>query len=416
MSSFSKRLGGVVAGVAVIAGSFFVGNYYGTSHAQVFPDSTASVVNKDMGKPGNVDFAPFWEAWNILSEKYVATHKGATGAITDQDKVWGAIKGLTESLGDPYTTFFPPQEAKEFQSQIAGNFEGVGMEVGMKDGIVTVIAPLKNSPSEKAGLKAGDHILQINATSTANISIDEAVRLMRGPKGSTVKLLILSPNDTRPREISIVREVINIPTIDTKARKDGIFVISLYSFSENSATLFRNALQEFVKSGDSKLVLDLRGNPGGYLDAAVDMASWFLPADKVIVKEDSGGHGDDFVYNSKGYNAFANKKIQMMILVDGGSASASEILAGALQEHGIAKLVGTKTFGKGSVQQLVNLTPETSLKITVARWLTPNGKSISEQGLAPDVEVKITEDDITKQNDAQFKKAIELLGGNATLK
>ncbi len=415
MSSNAQRITAGIVGAIIVAGAFLGGVYYGNTNRYAVNDTTSALLNKELGKSPTVDFAPFWRAWNILNEKYVETHGTSTEPVTDQDKVYGAIKGLTEAFGDPYTTFFPPQEAKDFAAEIAGNFEGVGMEVGMRDGVITVIAPLKDTPAYKAGIKAGDKILKIDDTITSSITVDEAVRKMRGVKGTAVNLTIISEGDESPREISIIRDKIDIPTIDTEARKDGIFVIRLYSFSSNSATLFRNALEQFVRSGQGKLIIDLRGNPGGYLQAAIDMASWFLPADKIVVKEDTSGHGENVEYKSKGYNVF-NENLKVIILVDGGSASASEILAGALQEHGIAQLVGTKTYGKGSVQELVNLTSDTSLKITVARWLTPNGKSISGQGIQPDVEVKITPEDVEKLNDAQMKKAVELLGGDVNVK
>ena len=208
-------------------------------------------------------------------------------------------------------------------------------------------------------------------------------------------------------DFSITRTVIDIPTVKTEIKGD-VFVISLYNFYAESGSQFNNALREFVNSNKTKLVLDLRGNPGGYLDAAVDMASWFLPSGKVIVREDSGKGKDEVVYRSKGYNAF-NANLKMMILIDGGSASASEILAGALQEQGVAKLVGTKSYGKGSVQELLPVTKDTSLKVTVAKWLTPSGKSISEGGLTPDYEVKITADEAKAGTDTQMNKALELL-------
>ena len=222
--------------------------------------------------------------------------------------------------------------------------------------------------------------------------------------------------------------MIDIPTLDTELkpgksssaggppdaglglRKDGVFIIRLYNFSANSANLFRAALRAFVESGSNKLLLDLRGNPGGYLEAAVDIGSWFLPAGEVIVTEDSGEKGGTKVHRSRGYDAFNKRlRLKMILLVNNGSASASEILAGALQEHGVARLVGTRTFGKGSVQELVKITPDTSLKVTVARWLTPNGTSISFKGIAPDIEVKLTPEDLEKHRDPQMDRAIELL-------
>lgn len=213
---------------------------------------------------------------------------------------------------------------------------------------------------------------------------------------------------SKPIERTIVRDVIDIPTLDTSEKPGGIFVIRLYSFTANSADLFRKALREFVISGDHKLILDLRGNPGGYLDAAWDMASWFLPAGKTVVTEDFGKNGDPKIYRSKGYDVFTNA-LQVIILADAGSASASEILAGALQENGVAKIVGTKTFGKGSVQQLVPITSDTSLKITIARWLTPNGNNLSHDGLKPDYVVEMTEKDVAAKNDSQMLRAVELL-------
>ena len=273
---------------------------------------------------------------------------------------------------------------------------------------MTVITPIKGSPAEIAGIKSGDKILKID-DQTANISIDEAIKKIRGKKGTIVSLTIARQGVDTPIEFKLTRDVINLPTLDTKIdKKNGIFTIHLYTFSAQSANLFRGALRDFVNSGSNKLILDLRGNPGGFLDAAVDMASWFLAPGQVVVREDYGRGKPETVEKSFGYNIF-NSSLKMVILIDGGSASASEILAGALSEHGKAKLVGTKSFGKGSVQELINLTPDTALKVTIARWLTPNGKSISEEGLMPDYEVKVTEDDIKNLKDPQMEKAIELL-------
>jgi carboxyl-terminal processing protease len=408
MQTFLKKYGPAIIAIVVVIATFGIGMYVGSSRAIAKGDTPTEILNGNQGKAENVDFAPFWKAWQILDEKYVATHGTSSKVMTNEDKVYGAIQGLAKSYGDPYTVFFPPEESKQFESEISGSFEGVGMEVGIKDNIITVIAPLKGTPAEKAGIRAGDRILSIDGKTTQDMTVEEAVKMIRGKQGTTVKFSILPKEATTPKEISVVRSVIDVPTIKTELRKDGIFVISLYTFNQNSQNLFRDALQKFVDSKSNKLVLDLRGNPGGYLDSAVDMASWFLPKDKIVVKEDSGGHGDDRVYKSLGYNIF-NNNLKMVILVDGGSASASEILAGALSEHGIAKLVGTKTFGKGSVQELVPLTDGTSLKITVARWLTPNGHSISEQGLKPDVEVKFTPEQFEKGQDPQMDKAVELL-------
>lgn len=351
-----------------------------------------------------VDMAAFWKAYTILSDKFVAT---ASSTIpTESEKVLGAIQGLAASYNDPYTVFFPPEESKQFEDQVRGDFGGVGMEIGIKDEGLVVVAPLKNTPAERAGLKAGDPILKIDKKYTDGMTVEDAVSLIRGPKGTSV--VITTKKDGEPKEITLVRETIVIPVIDTKLREDGVFVISLYSFSANSAPLFRDALRQFIESGTDKLVLDLRNNPGGFLESAVEMTSFFLPVGKPIVIEDAGAKTAQHTIKSKGYNVFTDK-LKMVILINEGSASASEILAGALRDHGIVKLVGEKSFGKGSVQELVEITPETSLKVTIARWLTPKGTSISQDGIEPDIKIKITEADAKKKYDSQLEKAVAVL-------
>ena len=357
-----------------------------------------------LGGDPPADFEQFWRAWNIINEKYVPPKK--SDPITNQEKVWGAISGLAGSLGDPYTFFLPPQEKSLFEQDVSGFFGGVGMQIGMKDDLLTVIAPLKGSPAERAGIQKGDKILVIDGATTTNMTIDKALYLIRGEIGKPVVLTLLHEGNDEPYVVTIIREEIKVPTIETK-REGDVFVISLYGFPATGAELFRGALREFVQSGADKLVLDLRGNPGGYLEVAVDMASWFLPQGKVVVREEEKS-GEGQIYCSKGYNVFCDD-FRFVILVDGGSASASEILAAALKEHGIATLVGTKTFGKGSVQELVPITEDTSLKVTIAHWITPNGNSFSEEGIEPNVVVEITKEQVEREEDPQLKKAVELV-------
>lgn len=365
--------------------------------------------------PPGVDFSPVWKAWYTIDEKFVPAsvattteNASSTAEEKSQERVWGLIQGLAGSLGDPYTYFLPPVEAEEFEESMSGKFEGVGMEIALKDGVVTVVAPLKGNPAEKAGIQSGDKVLKIDGKDTAGLDVESAVRQIRGPKGTQVILTIGREGWSEPRDITVTRDVINVPIIETELRSDGVFVIRVISFTANAPQLFREALREFVESKSSKLVLDLRGNPGGYLEAAVDMASWFLPSGRIVVTEDYAGNQDSIVSRSRGYNVF-NKNLKMVILVDKGSASASEIMAGALRYYDIGKLVGTKTFGKGSVQELVDITPETSLKITVARWLTPSNEPIPTDGIKPDVEVEITEEDRKGGRDPQMEKAVEIL-------
>jgi len=364
--------------------------------------------------PEEVDFSPVWKAWSIIDEKFVAaavstsTPMATTTEESNKQRVWGMIQGLAGSLNDPYTFFLPPAESKQFADDMSGSFEGVGMEIAVKDQVLTVVSPLKGSPSEKAGIKSGDQVLKIDDTDTRGMDIGDAVKRIRGPRGSTVTLTILREGLAESKKIEVIRDVINVPTLTTTLRDDDIFVIELMSFTANAPDLFREALREFVNSESTKLIIDLRGNPGGYLEASVDMASWFLPTGKVIVTEDYAGHAETIVHRSRGYNVF-DENLKMVIIVDQGSASASEILADALRYYGKAKLIGSPTFGKGSVQELVEITPETSLKITIARWLSPSGEQIPDTGIVPDIEVKITDEDIKAEKDPQLDKAVEII-------
>ncbi|TSC62719.1 MAG: Carboxy-terminal-processing protease [Parcubacteria group bacterium Greene0416_14] len=420
ISSRSKLIP-LYAALAVffVGAAFFAGVSVGIDSTPTV-DQSASVLNKDGAV--SVDFAPFWKAWNVLSEKFVPASTTAP-VVDDSARVWGAIEGLAESVGDPYTVFLPPEETRMFFENVEGNFQGVGMEVGIRHDILTVIAPLKGTPAEKAGILPGDKIIQIDDTSTARLSIDEAVQRIRGEKGTSVKLKLVREDVDEPIDVTVIRDVIEVPTIETevtsvKASDDtdestsplvnNVYVLRLFSFTGDSTKRFADALRDFAKSGTNKLIIDLRGNPGGFLESAVDMASWFLPSGKIIVRQEGSKSEEDKVWRSKGYDIFTDN-LKLVVLVNGGSASASEILAGALSEHGAATVVGTQTFGKGSVQELVEITPDTALKVTVARWLTPNGKSISEEGITPDVVVSMSSEDIKAKKDPQLAKAIEIL-------
>lgn len=365
--------------------------------------------------PENVDFSPVWKSWRMIDEKFVpaavatSTQIATSTEAANRERVWGMIQGLAQSLGDPYTFFLPPKENEIFSEDISGEFTGVGMEIAVRDQQLTVVSPLKGTPAERAGIKSGDKVLWIDGVDTEGMDISNAVSRIRGPKGTQVTLLVMREGFSEPREYKITRDVINIPTVVTGMRDD-VFVIELRSFTANSPELFRRALREFVESGRSRLILDMRGNPGGYLDAAVDMASWFLPSGRIVVTEDYAGHAENIVHRSRGYDVF-NENLRMVILVDRGSASASEILSVALRHYGIATTVGERTFGKGSVQELVEITPETALKLTVARWLAPDGEQIPLDGLKPDIEVKITDEERTAGKDPQLEKALQVVRG-----
>lgn len=403
--------------------SFGIGTYFGVYQrghdVAVAADAPSSIsggvttiVLNGTSQPKDVDMTQFWAAYSLLNQNFVVTHASSTFP-TKEKQLYGAIAGLTSSFGDPYTTFFPPSDAQVFQEDISGSFGGVGMQIDNNaKGQLVVVSPLKDTPSARAGIRSGDLILQIGTSSTNSLAVEEAVKLIRGPKGTTVTFTLSRQGEPKPLIIPVVRDTINIPIINNYKRDDGIYVIELYSFSQNSPDLFRGALRDFMQSGSNRLILDLRGNPGGYLEAAVNMASYFLPTGDLIVTEDFKGKQQNTTHRSVGYNVFANKGLKMAILVDQGSASASEILAGALSQHSVGKLVGTRTFGKGSVQELMDLGGGAQLKITIARWLTPNGSSISDGGLQPDIPAARTSDDFKAGKDPQTEAAVSYLLNN----
>lgn len=401
----SLPLLGIGLSVLLAAAAFFSGLHVGSDVAQ-----EASILSffrsAETRADDSVDLTEFWEVWNLLEKKYVTS--ASSTPLTDAERIQGAIDGLVRSYDDPYTIYLPPVEAAAFEEDISGNFSGVGMEVGIRNDIVTVIAPLPGSPAEKAGLIAGDMLVRIDGESTEGWSIDEAVRKIRGEKGTEVTLSVFREGEGEFLEFKVVRDTIMIPTSKTEVKGD-VFVISLYSFNALAEMEMQQALREFVKSKKRKLILDLRGNPGGYLEGAVGIASYFLPLGKTVVRESFGAEGREEVYRSSGKAVNNLTPDRFVVLVDEGSASASEILAGALKEHGIATIIGTNTFGKGSVQELVELDGGASLKVTVARWLTPNGTSISEGGLAPNIVVERTVDDRTAGKDPQLDAALEFL-------
>ena len=393
---------GTTALAALLAGASFVA---GTLFGDVAKGATNFPLGEAMA-PEDVDLYPVWKAWYLLENRFVPAT--TTDPISNDERIWGMIQGLADSYGDPYTTFMPPVEAAQFEEDISGKFGGVGMEIGVEGGVLVVIAPLKNTPAERAGIRAGDKIVSINGEITQGLSVDDAISKIRGEAGSAVLLGIMREGEANIIEIEVVRDIIVVPTLNSSLRADGIYVISLYNFGAGAVNEFRAALRDMRQLGATKLIIDLRGNPGGYLDAAVDISSWFLPAGKVIVQEDFGTKAEPLMHRSKGYTGLP-ENISVVLLVNRGSASASEIVAGALKEHKAATVVGERTFGKGSVQELVPVTDETSLKVTIARWLTPEGHSISAGGLAPDIEVAVTEEDIVSGRDPQLLKAVEIL-------
>lgn len=371
--------------------------------------SIKKLVNLDIGKPSNVDFTLFWQVYNDLQAKYVDKDK-----LDTQKLIYGAITGMVNSAGDPYTVFLEPPTSKKFQEEISGSFGGVGIEIGKRNGVLTVIAPLKDTPAYRAGIKAGDKIIKIDNKPSADIAVEEAVNMIRGKKGTKVVLTI--QNDTT-KDIELIRDTIKVPTIEWKlVEKDGksIAFMQIFSFNQTVDSEFKKAAEEILKSKADGIILDLRNNPGGLLDSAINLAGWFLDKGKVVVSEEFG-NGIRNEFRSEGNASL--KPYPIVILINGGSASASEILAGALHDNRGARLVGVKSFGKGSVQELQKYGDGSSLKVTIAKWLTPAGISISDKGIEPDIKVeidsKLLEDGTVvigeAGKDPQLDKAIDLL-------
>ncbi|MFW0871013.1 MAG: S41 family peptidase [Patescibacteria group bacterium] len=354
---------------------------------------------------GTADFSPFWDAWVLLEKNFVnGSATSSSEKATAQDRIWGAISGLTASYGDPFTTFLPPEEAASFESSIAGEFTGVGIEITNRRGLLMVVAPLPGTPAYRAGVRAKDVISAIDDQESITMSAEKAVELIRGPKGKKVKLELLREGETEPIVVNIVRDRIEIPTIQTQVI-DNAYIIKLYSFSAQAASQFEDALIAFNRGGYNKLVIDLRNNPGGLLEAAVDIASQFLESDELVVTEKYSDEINSIQHYSYGYNRI-DGEVDVLVLINGGSASAAEILAGALRDNNRALLGGEQSFGKGSVQELFQLTKDTSLKITIAKWLSPSGVDISKNGLTPDIAIlpQENEDDTSEINAGTFNQ------------
>ncbi len=384
--------------VLALAVGFIGGFYYRNPQA---PIPLLNVINRDYGQPSDVDFSLFWNVWNMLHDRYVDK-----GKLNTQELVYGAIDGMVQTIGDPYTVFLRPKESEEFQQQIKGAFGGIGIEIGLRKNILTVISPIKDTPAARAGLMAGDKILKINDKSTEGMKLDEAVSLIRGAKGTKVNLTITRDGLEKAKEVIITRDIIKIPAVEWKLLDENVAYLEIFTFNQNADSEFKKAAQEIADSKAKKIILDLRNDPGGLLDSAVNIAGYFLDANKVVTLERTGdGQENKFLTQPNGQL----KNYPMVILLNKGSASASEILAGALKDNRGVLIVGETSFGKGSVQEVLDLAKKASLKVTIAKWFTPKGVSINDNGIKPDIEVKRSEEDIQNDKDPQLDKAKELI-------
>lgn len=394
----TKKTITIIVVLVLVGGVFIAGIRIGQKSIYPSIKVIEGVKNLEAGKPSDVDFSLFWDAWQYIKEYYLKASE-----LNNQEMVYGAIKGMVDSLKDPYTVFFKPDDAKKFTEDVSGNLSGIGIEIGKKDGILTVISPLEETPAWKAGLKAGDKILAIDQEMTDNLELEEAAKKIRGERGTTVTLTIMRSGFEQPRDFSITRDIIIIPAVKISFLENNIAHLKLLNFNENAPDEFYRAALQIVMKNSPGIILDLRNNPGGYLDGAVDIAGWFVKRGEVVVREKERD-GRERLFKASGNQMFVNMPV--VILINEGSASASEILAGALKDLRGIKLVGEKTFGKGSVQTLLPLLDNSMIKVTIAEWLTPDGKQINDIGLEPDYLVKASEEE---NSDSQLEKALEII-------
>ncbi len=336
--------------------------------------------------------SPFWETWGNLHDNFI-------GTLEDKKLSYGAIEGMVRASGDAYTAFSDPETTKQFKDTLKGSFSGIGAEMGVKNGLVVVIAPLEGSPAQKAGVKPGDIVVAVDKKNiTEDMSLDEVVRLIRGPKGQTVELKVFHKDADSTSDISIVRDDIAVQSVKSEI-KDGILHVSVLNFNGDTSAKFLQAAKDAVKQQVKGVVIDVRNNPGGYLDSAVDISSEFMGSGLPVVIERGK---QETTHSSSGQGILQD--LPVVVLINGSSASASEIVAGALQDNLNAKVIGTKSFGKGSVQEVIDLSDGSSLRVTIAKWFTPKGRSINEHGIEPSI---VVEDNEETSEDEQLIRAFE---------
>jgi len=379
------------------------------------PKEGGEVTNKDEIPDyltGDVNFRQFWQVWNYVRDNYVDSD------VPETKLFYGALAGMVGSLGDPYSVFLNPEISERFDAELSGSFEGIGAEIGIKKDRLTIIAPLSDTPADRAGLRPGDKVLAIDGYDTRGISLDYAVSLIRGEKGTEVVLAVLSNGDEEARDVSIVRDKIEIDSVKFsrknsgkvedegfKLKEDDIAYIELLYFNENTLSDWNKTVQDALAANPKGIIFDLRNNPGGFLSTAIEVAGEWVNGKDVVLE--SLRDGTRLAHRANRQARFEN--IPTVVLVNRGSASGSEIVAGALQDYGVATIIGETTFGKGSVQDLKKFKDGSSVKLTIAEWLTPLGRNINEEGIVPDIEIERTREDYDNDLDPQMDKALEIL-------
>ncbi len=391
------------------AATFVGGWYFGNQGYEVgFKDSSLGVqgvqiINKGTSSlPPTIDFSVFWEVWDTLEGRHVDR------PLDPQQLLYGALKGLAEAVGDPYTAFLPPQENKEVQDNLNGRYEGIGAELGIRDEQLTIISPLDGSPAEAAGVLPGDIILKVDDEETANLSLNEAVSKIRGPAETAVGLTLKRGED-EPFVVEILRQEITVKSVSWEMKEDGIVYIRVARFGEATNTDWDRVVGEILASQPktTSIILDVRSNSGGYLQASIHIASEFTNTGVIVYEDFGNGQKREFKSDHQGRLTM----VPVVVLINGGSASASEILAGALRDLKGSQLVGEQSFGKGTVQDAIEFTDGSSVHVTIARWLTPIGDNVDETGLEPTTVIERTEEELDAGVDSQLEKALEIAKG-----
>ncbi|MDD3711039.1 MAG: S41 family peptidase [Patescibacteria group bacterium] len=406
----AKSLARIFLLVLIVVIIFSSGAYLATTNKTIsrLAEGQALYLGKVTGKydkvdgkwAQNVDFSLYFEVWEAIKNEYVNK-----GDFSEKKMFYGSLEGMVASLGDPYTEFMDPQKNKEFNEDMSGTFEGIGAEIGIRDEILTIISPIDGTPAQRAGLMPGDKILEIDGEPTQNMNINEAVSRIRGTKGTEVILDIFREGTEDIQEVKIIRDTIIIRSVTYKALEDDIFLIKISSFNGDTENLFSLAIKEILALQPKGVIIDLRSNPGGYLETSVSLLGEWIDGEVAVIE----GFGDDHQMNYRANGLNRLKDYPTVILINAGSASASEILTGALQYYDKAIVVGEKSYGKGSVQIIRDLKDGSALKITMAEWLTPGGKNINKEGIIPDVEVELTYEDYLNNRDPQLEEAKRVL-------
>ena len=398
---FRKNFAFILILLAVFLGGWQLG-FAGYQLDLKFNPPSLKIENKKVTS-GEINFSPLWDVLDRINEDYLFRPVDGTKLL------YGAISGLVKALGDPYTAFLDPTENIQFNDSLEGVYEGIGAELGLRNDRLIIVAPLGGSPAEAKGIRAGDKILEIDGSSTSGLSVTEAVTKIRGEAGTVIELTLQRGSESSFK-VSITRAQITVKSVNVEKKDGGIYYLEVTRFGETTNDEWDEAVEEVMsqETGVKGIVLDLRSNPGGYLNSAVYLASEFLASGPVVLQEDAGGDRSTLsVQSTKNDHAFAG--IPVVVLIDEGSASASEILAGALSERAGAKLVGEKSFGKGTVQDAADFDDGSGLHLSVAKWLTPKGVWVHDKGLEPDFKVELTDEDINAGRDPQLDKALDLL-------